>query len=157
MDDTTKQSRSDQLRSKAKKLEMLAALLDDGEIASELAGLFSSATPTPIPVAPKSRTPQRKAAHRKHPRKRRGLEAVAVEMVKMAGVPMSARAVTQRLEDSGFAFGARNHQVAVSKALRQAAKHDKIAEKRGEYAKAAIVYVPFSAASKGPVQGSLMQ
>ena len=52
--DNTKQSASDQLRSKAKKLEMLATLLEDGEIASELAGLFSF--PCPRACASSSRT-----------------------------------------------------------------------------------------------------
>jgi hypothetical protein len=161
--DNTKQSASDQLRSKAKKLEMLATLLEDGEIASELAGLFSSPAPAPLVVArpsdastiQKSRTPQRKATHRKHARKRRGLEEKVVETVNSSPTPVTARAVTERLEGAGFTFGAQNHQVAVSKALRQAAKMTKIAEMRnGGYAKAAIIYTALKAASIVPVQGS---
>src|SRR4051812_44357220 len=102
--DTVKPSASEQLRSKAKKLEMLASLLDDGEIASELAGLFQSA-PTPEHAARPhislntkpliARVTARPVRPNSAPKRRkRGLEPAAVETVKRAGTPMTAKAVT---------------------------------------------------------------
>ena len=161
--DSAKLSASEQLRSKAKKLEMLATLLDDGEIAGELAGLFSSAPAKAAPIEPtkpivKTQAPQAKAVKvtvRSAKRRKRGLGTAAVEMVKTAGTPMTAKAVTDRLEQSGFVFGSRNHQVAVSKALRQASKLGKLAFRHNGQDRSPIVYTPVATAPQVPGQESI--
>jgi hypothetical protein len=151
-----KQSAAAQLRSKAKKLEMLASLLDDGEIASELAGLFAQVDP-PAENSAIKKTPQLKTTRprRTSKRRKRGLEPAAVKMVITAGTPMTAKAVTERLEGVGFAFGSQNHQVAVSKVLRQAAKMGKIAANHNGHDKSPIIYTPIIEGARIlPVQGN---
>lgn len=160
--DSAKPSASDQLRTKAKKLEMLAALLDDGDLASELAGLFASPSApaqTTVrvdnpsqPDTPTTRQPEQ-AKPLRRPAKR-GLALAAIEMVNKAGTPVTAKAVTERLEDAGYPFGALNHQVAVSKVLRQAAKAGKIAPHHNGHDRSPIIYTPLGSASLFPVQGS---
>jgi hypothetical protein len=160
-----KVSASEQLRSKAKKLEQLAALLEDDEIAAELAGLFP-ATPIPAPApnpdeveraassaAKKSPATRQKRASK---RRRRGLGAAVIDMVRASQLPLTAAAVTDRLETTGYPFGAKNPKVAVSKALRQAAEAKKIdAAKTGDHAKSAIVYSPLAGTSLFPVRETL--
>ncbi|MGA9063440.1 MAG: hypothetical protein WB341_17485 [Terracidiphilus sp.] len=126
------------LRSKAKKLEALAALLEDQEIAGELAGLLLTNAEAIEPTAVV--TQRGNTRPRKTNKKRGALERKVLEVVKKRAAPVTAKMVTQIMEDERFSFAAENHQVAVSKALRQLAKKTKLNAQQNGHAKDPIIY-----------------
>lgn len=144
------QSRSEQLRSRASKLAVLADLLDDQEIVTELEGIFASAPPAP--VATKSTPLASLAKRKKSPTKQRGsLERKALDIVKSSVTPLTAKDVTTKMETEGFRFSAENHQVAVSKALRELTKKKMLHAEQIGHAKSPVLYsYPMP---KIPVQG----
>jgi hypothetical protein len=142
--DIQKTSASEQLRSKAKKLEMLATLLDDREIASELKGILTQvgtapeAPPTTRPVQTQKPIARRRASSR---RRRGALSGTVYLVIQQSTKPMTARDVTIKMEQDGYTFSAKDHQVAVSKVLRTLAEGGKIhAEKSGDHDKSPIFY-----------------
>lgn len=111
------QSPSDALRAKAKKLEMLASLLEDDEMVSAIKEILVEAPEAPkartIPDKPK-KTPSRKST-------RGGLEDAVMEFAQAApqGSAFGARDVTDVLESMHYPFGAKDHAIAVAKVLRR--------------------------------------
>jgi hypothetical protein len=135
----TTQSPVAALRSKAKKLEALATLLEDREIAGEIAGIMLTNSEA-ISVDHSFTQPRRTFRPRTTKKRRGALERKVFEVVKGKATSVTAKDVTRMMEAEGFSFAAEDHQVAVSKALRQLAKKNKIHAERNGHAKAPIIY-----------------
>jgi hypothetical protein len=138
-----------------KRLQQLRDLLRDPEIAAiartmlsvsatqEHASNGSGAIANAIPTSPQ--VPIKPA------RKRGALVRAVFEVTRRATSPMSAKGVTEALESNGFAFGAQDRQVAVSKALRTLWKQNKIEAEQNGGKKSAIFYRP-----KGSAQQNIL-
>jgi hypothetical protein len=102
--------------------------------------LFPKASQDDTSVAPPLQ--ERKPRRQRNPRRKHGaLIRATADIVKGSLMPISAKDVTSKLEQSGFQFDAENKQVAVSKALRALAKKGKIeAQKNGHGPKAPLFY-----------------
>lgn len=143
------------LDEKIRKLQQLRDLLSDPEIAKIARNLLSQRNgaepPAPTPVSSSANVTRR---IRRSGRKRGALLKAALDIVKSAAKPLTAKDVTGFMELNGFNFEAKDKQIAVSKALRVLAGQRRIGSERTGRGKAPLVYSPLT---KNPLQQELMQ
>ena len=138
------------------KLRLLKELLNDPEMLSLVRTMLASMDgPTVTPV-PRSDS----APRRKYSRRGGSLIDKTYKGLREYGEPTTARELAQFMASGGYKFKARDPNIAVSKALRILTDAGKIQAKRGDHAKAPIVYrlaemVNVGGDDKVPVQGEL--
>lgn len=121
---------------KIRKLQQLRDLLADPEIAEFVQTMFAKSAPAKFQatqlVLPKPR--------RKYERRGGSLVDKTYKSLREFGEPTTAKELAEFMKSGGYKFKAKDPNIAVSKALRQLADIQKISSRRGEHAKAPIVY-----------------
>jgi hypothetical protein len=138
----------DSLKSQIKKLELLEQLMGDPEVAAMARSLLFRQTTLPSGARVSATVRIQNRLRKGKP----GLKRKAFDVVQGTTKPLTAKEVTDLMEQDGFNIRSKNKTVAVSKALRSLAVEHKILHSRGEKVKAAIKYSPLPSLLSVPVQ-----